>query len=103
MSLETRGVLPALVLYKLALLALVLLGPQLMPHSLHTELWANLHELNFGAPPTALPGLQERLAFWDPEHYLRIAEVGYQPGHHEQAFRPSGLSSSVPWPPEGRS
>ncbi|MBV8085426.1 MAG: hypothetical protein JO247_11490, partial [Chloroflexi bacterium] len=75
-------VLAGIVLAKGAVFLLVFLAFRLLPF------FAAQYELNFVDPTYQQPDLAAAFSTWDAQHYLFLAEFGYQPGNESNAFFP---------------
>ena len=77
-----RMILLVALAVKLAVLALIAAGPALMPFH-EGAYWAN-----FAYPFDEEPSLRSAFKTWDGNHYLFLADHGYQPKHISNAYYP---------------
>jgi len=73
-----------LVAWRIGLLLLALGSITLLPNIFSVENWA----ANPHWPQTEAPDFSTHWKTWDSQHYLRIAEAGYEPGTKTSAFYP---------------
>jgi hypothetical protein len=80
---EMGRVVALLTVWRALSVGFALLAAKLVPAFSPRSYWSNFH-----FPPSAPPGPWIELETWDAQHYLYLAEYGYQPGEPSTAFFP---------------